>query len=227
MFIPSWGGWRPGAGRKAKYNLNANIRIGIVSEICAVRAAMRKADRLRQYNDDPSRNLIGQERGRIQHHIDRHADPLQARRYFAPHSKAIDALGRLRTWVTPSYTAEAIAEVAARHNLPVRVVRDCYREFRKDVPEPEQPYTVFDTLPRPLANDVRKLVETLYRKRFWRLAYIDPDGELPLPRQELTAPREREIQQHENAEAASKVARHEYAERNRRKPEYARAPRKR
>jgi len=223
MYIPTWGGWRPGAGRKPKYNLNANIRIGIASEVCAVGAAMRKADRQRQYADDPSRILIRQERERIRHHVDRHADPLQAQRYFAPHSKTIDALGRLRTWVTPSYRAEAIQDVAARHNLPVRVVRDCYREFRRHVPEPEPAYTLFDTLPRPFANGVRELVDTLYRKRFWRSAYIDPgDGELPPPRQELTDLWEREIQQHENAEAARRVAQHEFAERNRRKPEYTR-----
>lgn len=223
MFIPSWGGWRPGAGRKPKYNLSANIRFGIASEVCAAMDAMQKAERLRQYNEDASRALIRDERRRIQDHIDRHLDPRQAVRYFAPHTKRIDALGRLRTWTTPTYRAEAIQQVAERHNLPVRVVRDCYRELRKHLPEPEPSYTLFDTLPRPIANGVRRLVEAMYRKKLWRSVYIDPDdGGLPPRRAEPTDPREREIQQSENAEAATKVARHEFAERNRRKPEYTR-----
>jgi hypothetical protein len=218
MYTPTWGGWRPGAGRKPKYDLSANIRFGIASEVSATIAAMRKAERIRQYNEDPSRALIERERARIRHHIDRHADPLQARRYFSPHTKAIDRLGRLWGAILPSFQAEAIQQVAERHNLPVRVVRDCYHELRKHMPEPEPAYTFFDMVPRLVARGVQRAVDFMYRKTLWRFIYIDPDdGELPPRRREPRDALEREIVQQENADAARKVVRHEFDERNRRK----------
>jgi hypothetical protein len=167
------GGWRPGAGRKPK--LSANIRFGIASEVCAEIDVMRRTERARQYADDPSRTLIADQRRRIQHHADRHYDRRAALHYIEANSRAIDQLGRLWSAAHRSYKADAIKAVAARHNLPARVVRDCYRELGRHVPEPEPTYTFFDLWPRPV---VTKLVESLYRISLFRWMLRDTDDEI-------------------------------------------------
>jgi hypothetical protein len=173
------GGWRSGAGRKPK--LNANQRIGVAAEVTQTIEDLRQAERRRQRGADPSRAVIAEERRRIEHHADRHYDRRAALPYIEANSRKIDQLGRLWGAVhTSSYRAEAIKIVAARHNLPPRVVRDCYREFRRHVPEPEPISTVFDTLPRPEPSLVRRLAEQAYRRSFlnwiWRDSADDSSG---------------------------------------------------
>jgi hypothetical protein len=218
MFTPSWGGWRPRAGRKPKYYLDAHRRLGIAIEVTEAMRTRQEAERHRQYEGDPRTTLIRDQQRRIEHHASRHVERVQAMRYFAPHSKAIDALGRFWGCTVGSYKAEAIREVAERHNLPVRVVRDCYREFRKHVPEPERLYTVFDEWwwQRPVAK-LRQAVDEFYRQKLYRFMVRDHE-DIPLERRrEPTDAREREIQQHENAIAGAEVARHERVERHRKR----------
>jgi hypothetical protein len=200
----NWGGPRPGSGRPSKYGLDANRGLGIAIEVSEVMRSMQKADRERQYESDPKTTLIRDQQRRIAHHTARHVERSKARPYFAPHSKAIDALGRLSGYTVPSYKAEAIRMVARRHNLPVRVVRDCYREFRRDFPAPERPYTFFDTWPRPLAS-IRQAMEEMCRGKFIRWMLRDPD-DLVVETRDPDFPRSMTLD--------------DFANRNKRKPAY-------
>jgi hypothetical protein len=172
----NWGGSRPGSGRPSKYGLDANRSIGLAIEVTEAMRARQEAERDFKYENDPRTSLIRDQRRRIEHHASRHVERRMALPYLAPHSKAIDSLGRLWGCTVGSYKAEAIREVGERHNLPVRVVRDCYCEFRKRIPEPERAYTVFDVWwwQRPVAK-LREVAERLYREKLLRWMLRDHD----------------------------------------------------